>query len=55
MPATRRLAARVFLGVTEVARRRTPECMSCRTTELVFCDADWEKRRKYLVVSCRRT
>ena len=29
IPATNRPAASVFFGATVVARRRTPECISC--------------------------
>jgi hypothetical protein len=31
IPATRRLAARVFLGATELARSRTPEWTSYKS------------------------
>jgi hypothetical protein len=52
IPATRRLAARVFLGATELARRSTPEWTSCKSGVNSFL---WHRCRRwkerYLVMS----
>lgn len=42
MPATKRDAARVFLGAAVVATRRMPEWMSCRRCVSVNCTIEEE-------------